>query len=99
MEAFGKFMTIVLTMIISTIINGYILSKLWVWIIVPTFLVSPLRLIEAIGIVILIGFIRIRKDTEVNPDNFWEKWLENIIFLIITGSLYLLSGWIVKQFI
>jgi len=64
MENFGKFMTIVLAMIISPIISGFVIVKLWAWFIVPTFEVNPLRIVEAIGIMLLINYLKAKRDKE-----------------------------------
>jgi len=99
MENFGKFMTILLVMTINPIINGFVFSKLWFWFIVPIFQTQPLRIVEAIGIVFLINFVRTRKDKEANEDNFWEQFTTNIIFVVLIAVFALLSGWIVTLFL
>ena len=98
-ENFGKFMTIVLAMIISPIINGFVFSKLWIWFIVPIFQVQPLRVVEAIGVVFLINFVRARKDKEADKDKFWENFATNMIFVVLMAGFALLSGWVVTLFL
>ena len=99
MEKFGKFMTVVLAMIISPIINGFVFSKLWLWFIVPTFQMQPLRIVEAIGIMFLINFILAKKDKEIDKDNFWKEFETNMIFFVLIAGFALLSGWIVTLFL
>ena len=99
MENFGKFMTVVLAMIISPIINGFVFSKLWLWFIVPTFQIQPLRVVEAIGIIFLINFIRVKRDKEAYKDKFWETFANNMIFIVLMAGFALLSGWVVTLFI
>ena len=99
MENFGKFMTVVLTMIISPIINGFVFSKLWFWFIVPTFQMQPLRVVEAIGIIFLINFIRAKRDKEADVDKFWETLASNMVFTVLMAGLVLLSGWVVTLFL
>ena len=96
MENFGKFMIIVLSIIISPIINGFVFSKLWLWFIVPTFQIQPLRIVEAIGIVFLINFILSKRVEETKE--FWENFIKNVIFIILMGGFALLSGWILTLF-
>jgi hypothetical protein len=97
MENFGKFMTIVMAMIISPIINGFVIMKLWAWFIVPTFEMNPLRIVEAIGIMYLINFIRMKRDKD-QTDNFWEEFSTNVVFVLLMAGFALLSGWIVQMF-
>lgn len=99
MENFGKFMTVVLAMIISPIINGFVFSKLWLWFIVPTFQMQPLRVVEAIGIIFLINFIRVKRDKEVDQDEFWETFATNMVFIVLMAGFTLLSGWVVTLFL
>lgn len=98
MENFGKFMTIVLAMIISPIISGFVIVKLWAWFIVPTFEVNPLRIVEAIGIMFLINYLKAKRDKESDRDKFWEQFAANFIYLILMAGFTLLSGWIVQMF-
>lgn len=99
MENFGKFMTIVLVMIITPIIKGFVFSKLWFWFIVPTFQIQPLRIVEAIGIMFLISFVNAKIDKEANKDTFWKRFSISIAFTILMAAVTLLFGWVVKLFI
>jgi hypothetical protein len=74
MENFGKFMTVILLMIISPIISGFVIMKLWMWFIVPTFEVNPIRIVEAIGFMFLINFIRSKRDKDAKG-KFWDEWI------------------------
>ena len=96
MENFGKFMAIVLGIIISPIINGFVFSKLWLWFIVPTFQTQPLRIVEAIGISLFINFIFSKRVKET--EEFWETFIKNVVFVILMGSFVLLFGWILTLF-
>ena len=97
MEQFGKFITILLAIIISSIINGFVIVKLWAWFIVPTFDQNPLRIVEAIGIMILISYIRIKRDDQSDKD-FWEEFTKNVLYSVIMAGFILLIGWIVNMF-
>jgi len=99
MENFGKFMTIVLAMIISPIINGFVFSKLWIWFIVPTFQMQHLRVVEAIGIIFLINFVHARKDKDVDKDKFWENLATSMIFVVLMAGFTLLFGWVITLFL
>ncbi len=96
MENLGKFVTIVSMMIISPLVNGYVFTKYWVWFIVPAFEIQPIRLIEAIGIILLINFVRAERTK--NVDSFWKDFTESVIFIFLIAGFALLSGWIVTLF-
>ena len=96
MENFGKFMIILLAKIMTTIINGFVLAKLWMWFIVPTFKTQPLRIIEAIGIIFLINSLFDKKAK--NDDSFWKSFIKNFIYIIVIAVFTLLSGWIATLF-
>jgi hypothetical protein len=98
METFGKFMLVILIMTVTLIINGFVFLKLWLWFIVPTFQMQPLRIIEAIGISLLISFIRTGKNKE-DKKNFWENILNQTIFNLGVFIYVLLTGWIITLFL
>ena len=98
MENFGKFMTVVLAMLISPIINGFVITKLWMWFIVPTFEANPLRVVEAIGLMFLINYVKAKRDKETDKDKFWEQFAKNMVYLILVAGFALLSGWVVQMF-
>ena len=99
MENFGKFMAFVLAMIISAIMKGFVLSKLWAWFIVATFQTQNLRIVDAIGVIVLINFIFAKRDKEVNKYKFWENFTADLIFSLLTAAFALSAGWIVTKFI
>ena len=96
MENFGKFVTILLGMLLSTLMNGFVFMKLWNWFIVSIFEAKPLILIQSMAIMVLIAFIRIRKSKDGDED-FWKVFIESMIFVILTSSFTLLIGFIVKS--
>lgn len=98
MENFGKLTTVLLFMTLAPIINGFVFVKLWFWFIVPTFQMNELRIVEAIGIMMLIGFVRHEKDQKESNTDFWKDFLESIIYVILIALSGLGLGWLVNQF-
>ena len=92
MKKFGEFMAILLAAFIGTVINSFVLTKLWAWFIVPIFELNPLRLIEAMGILLIVTFIT-PKNTKKDGET-WEKVLESFIFTITLALMTLGMGWI-----
>lgn len=85
---------------LASIVNGYVLSVLWKWFIVPVFGVTPISIPVAIGIALVVSFLthktsytRNEKDKKSDlptPASFGS------IFLFPTFAL--LFGWIVQMF-
>ncbi len=98
MENIGKFVVVLFAMIISPIITAFVLSKLWFWFIVPIFEVSPLRIVEAIGIIYVVNILNMKKNEEVKTKGFWPILGENFFFLLSYCGFALLAGWIVSLF-
>lgn len=98
MENFGKFMTIVLAMVISPIVSGFVILKLWAWFVVPTFEAQPLRLVEAIGLMFLVNYLKAKRDKEADKEKFWEQFATNLAFVILYAGFALLAGWVVSLF-
>ena len=98
MEAFGKFMTVVLALIITPIITGFGFVKLWAWFIVPTFNMHTLRIVEAIGLMMIIGFVRAKQNNKDEDEDAWQRFIKTILFTVIMSAIVLFFGWIVSMF-
>jgi len=79
----------------KAILHGWILSLLWKWFFVPTFGLPGLRLVEAIGISIVIGFFLFRSD---HREEKKEKLMQNTANSFFTPFVFLGIGWIVQLF-
>ena len=86
-----------LSLMFGLILYGCVLSTLWLWFIVPVFQVHPLRVIEAAGIVTIVGFMTARGRR--SEEDFFEGVLNNFIFSVLTSGFALLSGWILTLFL
>ncbi len=96
METFGKFMTIILLGVFITIIRAFVFCKLWIWFIIPTFQMQSLRIIEAIGILFLIGFVIVNNSKDDEKD--WDDivyWVFKSIFFVV---FVLFAGYIASKF-
>lgn len=99
MKNLGKITSIILFLIINPIIIGFVFSKLWSWFIVPVFQIKPLRIIDAIGIIVIIGFLRVVEEKKLTKDNYWEYFKNKSFRSISLSGMTLLFGWIVSLFI
>ena len=75
------------------IINGFVIAKLW-WFIVPIGL-EPIGMAQAIGIGIIISMLT---EQHVPSDKNESKWMP-FIRMYLTPFMALLAGWIVTWFI
>ncbi|MBA7601153.1 hypothetical protein ES703_08220 [subsurface metagenome] len=79
----------------AIILHGWVLSLLWRWFFVPTFGLPVLRLVEAIGIALVVRFL-----IYVHPEHALtdEKLVEYTIAAYTFPLIMLGFGWIVRSF-
>jgi len=99
MENFGKFMIIIIVMIVTPLINGFVVMKLWNWFIIPIFSLQPLKLIEAIGFTIILAFITAKPSKNNKEEDFWDKLFESVLYTILLGLFTLILGYVVSLLI
>lgn len=78
------------------IARGYILTRFWVWFVVPVFALAPLGLGQAVGLSLFVAFFKTIK-TSGKPEReltLDEKWT-GLIQMYILDGLMLLAGWFV----
>lgn len=100
--------TILLLIMASTaIVNGYVLSVLWGWFVVPALGLPPLTIPSAIGLAMVIGYLthqyspkdKIEPEDEEERKKQKKKELIDAISHIISRPIScLIVGWIVHLF-
>lgn len=99
------FLLIVLIFIVptlSSITNGYVLTVLWEWFVVPLFLVPSLSIPYAIGLVLVVGILINRKSLVKNEKKYEEtSELVAAIFadIFLIPAIFLFIGWVLTKFI
>lgn len=82
-------------LVIAPILNGWALTKLWAWFIVPTFGVPQLHLAAAIGLAMTVAYLthqNIKGAQRTKEENYW------LIASVVTRPLLVvLFALIVKQ--
>lgn len=79
--------------------NGYALSVLWSWFVVPTFEVRPLSVPAAIGIAAVVGYLTHQVDDYTDKEKTRsQRFLEAIIIGLARPAFALAFGWVVYQF-
>lgn len=95
----GGIVGVVFLMVFSYIFNGYALSVLWGWFVVPTFGAPALGLVPAIGVAIVVGYLTHQThDCKKEEKSFGEKIAEGTVMAILKPSFALFFGWIVHLF-
>lgn len=85
---------IVSVVVVTTLLNGYALSVLWGWFVVPAFGVPALSVPAAIGLAMVVGMMA--KQIEINDDDK-DQAGKRLAAIFLKPLLALLLGWIVKQ--
>lgn len=95
----GWIVFLAVTVIVACVLNGWALSVLWGWFMVPTFGAPALGIVQAIGIAIVLNFI-LEKQSNNNTEK--EKTSDLLISLAaqaVGRPLFAVGfGWIVLQF-
>jgi hypothetical protein len=96
----GGTVLVVIAIVLSAVFNGYALSVLWGWFVVPTFNLPQLSIAAAIGIAMVVGYLTKQEITDPKDEDrsFTEKMVRATIFAIVKPGFALLFGWVVHLF-
>ncbi len=84
---------------LASLFNGYALSILWGWFIVPTFKLPVLGVVPAIGVAMVIGHLtRQPQKNEDKNKKFVQVFTEGILTSLFNSAFIILFGWIVHLF-
>jgi len=77
METIGKIVTAIIILIVSAVISGFVLMKIWGWFIVTSvsmsvggivIMVNPLSLSQAVGLSMFFAIFTYKKTKDANQD-------------------------------
>jgi hypothetical protein len=99
METLGKFFAAIVMIMISIIVGGFFLMKLWGWFVIPAFPTLPvLTFQQAMGLSVFLS-IMVAKRKKTNEDKDFSDvvgdWLEELIFSCVVFGI----AWIIYLFI
>lgn len=86
----------------SSIFHGFVFSKIWQWFIVSTFGVSPVSVVQSMGIALLVALVTTRitnPSKETKKEDSTDEWVKSISISLSFSALVLLSGWITQMFL
>jgi len=98
MKALGAIFGLVVLVVVSAIFNGYVLSLLWGWFVVPVFSLPKLPVTSAIGLSLVVGYLT-HQVPEEKTRPFGEMMSRAIALAALKPSLALLFGWILRWFV
>lgn len=100
MKIIGSVVATVVALVLGAIIGGFVLSKLWVWFMVPIFDLNPLSIVEAIGLTFIVGYMT-KNLVETNKPlegPFLEELLKAFLQTLVMAGGFLFIGWIIQLF-
>ena len=97
METFGKIMLGLILSIPNMLLQGWIFTKIWGWFIVTTFGLQPLSIVQALGIMVFLSYLSIKRDKNIG-DDFWREFIETYIFKVLMSLWVLFASWIIFLF-
>ena len=85
-------------MVMSSIINGFVLTKLWAWFVVTTFELPQLSIPTAIGISMVVRYLTYQWQPDLEGGS-GDKVAKSVGFSIMFPFMTLCLGWIVHLFV
>lgn len=101
LAVFGGIIGVGLLLVLSSIFNGYALSVLWGWFVVPTFGAPALGVVPAIGIAMVVGYLthQTTPDSKKEDDDGIGALIGKMVILALGKPAFaLFFGWIVHLF-
>jgi len=99
-DCVGLLVFFVATIVLGAVMNGYVLSVLWGWFIVPPFSVPPLSVATAIGLSLAIGMLVNRESSPSGEKKDISDAIAAVVSRVVFAPLFtLFVGWIVKPFV
>lgn len=100
MKIIGVLTSTVIALVYASIMNGWALTKLWVWFVVPVFHLPVLNIPQAIGIALVIGYLTMpTSKTEKDDDEYWLVLVKAIALTTFKPLFCLAVGAIVRAFL
>jgi len=96
-------LVVVVIIPLNSVLNGWVLTKLWAWFMVPTFGLPELGIVPAIGLSMIIGYLTQHATSSKSSDedkykSSGQRIAEAIGKAIFVPLFYLFIGWIVSLF-
>lgn len=97
------FLLFMIAVVVGTIVNGWVLSILWGWFVVPLFNLAPLTIPYAIGISTIFSMFIRRPESSKNDKKYENddltKIIESIGYALFSPFVVLFVAYIVTLFL
>jgi hypothetical protein len=94
MESFGKFVLVVIGIVITTALRGWVLVQLWGWFVVPGLHAPPITIPMGLGLAVVVSLFAVRPSKEAKE----RAWSETFGFSVVASLLCLGAGWVYTLF-
>jgi len=92
----GGLVALVTLLAVTVAVNGYVLMTLWGWFVVPIFRLPTLRLVDAVGLTSVIGFLMYNRSNYKKLSGK-DSAIEILNLLITRPVLSLFFGWLIHR--
>jgi hypothetical protein len=97
-ENLGKLLFATFLAIITIIVEGFVFMQLWQWFTVPVFKVQPLTLVQSLGLILFLAYLKSKPKKKTEDDLSWENLVRNFINSLMLISLFLGAGYLINLF-
>jgi len=100
MKVLGYITAFIALIVVSATMNGWALSILWEWYLVPIFDIPKISIPSAIGIALIVGYLtHQQQDVDTEDYSPAEVMTRAIIIAFTKPLLALLFGWVVLHWV
>lgn len=87
------------TLVVTALAHGFVLSTMWGWFMVPLFHLPPMNIAYALGVSLVVGMWTSKTSSKSDSKDTSAIVSELVMATIGTPAIVLFFGWIVKQFL
>jgi hypothetical protein len=85
---------------LGTVLNGFVLTVLWRWFVLPVFKGAPaLTIPTAIGLSLVVGYLTYHEDSGNDDLSVGERFIYSLVITVVYPLVMLFFGWIVHLFL
>lgn len=100
LSCIGALVIVVGLSVLSYVLDGWALLKLWGWFILPRFASAPaLTIAQAIGLAMVVSFLTRQSMPDKEGESAKNAIIRAISLAIVKSLLVVACGWIVAQYV
>ena len=98
LAALGAVALVAVTSALTSIWRGFVLTKLWIWFIVPVFHLPVLTLVPAIGLCFVVSYLTHQYQHDDGDRSQGDKFAGILGYGLMYPAIVLFMGWILQMF-